>query len=237
MNDILKVIGINSKGYGTFPKLIAQDLRLTIEAKGIYSYFCSYAGSGNIAFPSVSKILHDLNIGKTRYYKHFKLLIEFNYIKVEQVKDGTKFGHNVYELIQCINNEIPCNQNEYTEEKPCHRFGESENGESQNEDSNINNLNINNFKKEREKSIENELEKIFNDVEDASDTDYQNALDKLASSDGVKNVASWFRAVLMGEVSDRVMKEFAVQKSKDKPKTKKEIRSKEIADKYEKFYL
>ena len=50
--DVLKVIGIDSKGYGKIPKLVMQDHNLTIEAKAIYAYFASYAGAGTNAFPS-----------------------------------------------------------------------------------------------------------------------------------------------------------------------------------------
>jgi len=141
-SDFLKVIGINSKGYGLYPKLVAQDRRLTPEAKAIYAYFCSYAGSGNTAFPTVSKIIYDLVMGKNRYYKHFNLLIKYGYISVEQViGDKNKFGHNIYTL----NLEI----------SPCTCFGDTENGDTQNGDTNNNNLKNNNFNKK----IKNKKEK------------------------------------------------------------------------------
>ena len=44
--NILLVEGINAKGYGTIPKLVMKDRRLTAQAKAIYAYFCSYAGCG-----------------------------------------------------------------------------------------------------------------------------------------------------------------------------------------------
>ena len=44
--DVLKVIGIDSMGYGKIPKLVMQDRRLTPEAKCIYGYFASYAWIG-----------------------------------------------------------------------------------------------------------------------------------------------------------------------------------------------
>jgi hypothetical protein len=103
-SDILKVTGINSKGFGTFPKIVAKDRRLTIEAKSIYAYFCSYAGSGNSAFPTVKTIWYDLGIGDERYYRHFNLLVKYGYISVEKIRDEKgKFLHNIYTL----NTEIP----------------------------------------------------------------------------------------------------------------------------------
>lgn len=101
-NDILKTDGIQSKGFGIVPKLVMQDQRLTIQAKAIYAYFCSYAGNGTTAFPSRSKILFDLSISKDTYYKHFNLLKQYGYIKVEQTHQGGKLSRNVYTLMQVV---------------------------------------------------------------------------------------------------------------------------------------
>ncbi len=103
--DIIQVQGINSQGYGIIPKMVMQDKRLTIQAKAIYGYFCSYAGAGKTAFPKRSKIMYDLNISKDSYYKHFNLLKECRYIEVTQEKDKDGFfDRNIYTLIE----SIPC---------------------------------------------------------------------------------------------------------------------------------
>jgi hypothetical protein len=34
-------------GYGQIPKKVMMDKRLSVEAKAIYAYFCSYCGGGN----------------------------------------------------------------------------------------------------------------------------------------------------------------------------------------------
>lgn len=112
--DILKVAGINSKGYGSISKLAMTDGRLTIEAKGIYSYFCSFAGSGRQAFPKITKILSELGISKGRYYKHFKLLTDNGYIQVDQIHRGGRFSHNVYTLSA----DIPMPENAMPHPKP-----------------------------------------------------------------------------------------------------------------------
>lgn len=104
--DKIIMQGINSKGFGIIPKLVMQDRRLTIQAKAIYAYFCSYAGNGETAFPSRNKIFFDLGIKKQAYYKHFNLLKEYGYIEVEQVRESGKFKHNIYTIVQIIN--APC---------------------------------------------------------------------------------------------------------------------------------
>lgn len=98
VSDILQVEGINSKGFGTIPKLVMQDRRLTIQAKAIYAYFCSYAGAGKTAFPSRNKILYDLRISPTAYYKHFNLLKEYGYVMCYQERTNGSFTRNVYTL-------------------------------------------------------------------------------------------------------------------------------------------
>lgn len=138
--NILEVQGINAKGFGIIAKLVMLDQRLTIEAKAIYSYFSAYAGNGTSAFPSVDKIVHDLCISKTRYYNHFKLLIECGYITVRQNRqESKKFNNNIYTLVS--NPKKPCTSFEDTVEKPCTSFEYTGN-----EDTNINNTtkNINN---------------------------------------------------------------------------------------------
>ena len=131
--NILEVQGIHAKGFGTIPKIVMQDRRLTIEAKAIYAYFCSYAGSGSTAFPSVNKIVYDLNITHKRYYKHFDLLKDYGYVTVTPNRaEGNKFANNIYTLI--FNpvakvekeEEKPCSQNDHTE-KPYSHFAHTEN--------------------------------------------------------------------------------------------------------------
>jgi hypothetical protein len=117
-NNVLIVEDINSKGYGIIPKIVMQDKRLTIEAKAIYAYFCSYAGAGSQAFPSVAKIMFDLTIKKDRFYKHLKILKESGYISSEQKKGKGKFTNSIYTLISKVNLQCPDNANtkiSYTE--------------------------------------------------------------------------------------------------------------------------
>jgi len=100
-SDVLVVQGRMTLGYGIIPKLPMQDTRLTIEAKAIYSYICSYAGAGSASFPSRDKMLADLQISKDRFYKHFDLLKKHGYIEVSKSngRDG-KFANNIYTLIE-----------------------------------------------------------------------------------------------------------------------------------------
>ena len=147
--NILEVKGIHAKGFGTIPKIVMQDRRLTIEAKAIYAYFCSYAGAGSTAFPSVNKIIYDLNMNKDTYYKHLDVLKDCGYVTVTPNRaEGNKFDNNIYTLI--FNpvakvekeEEKPCSQNDHTE-KPYSHFAHTENDHTNIINNTINN-NINN---------------------------------------------------------------------------------------------
>jgi hypothetical protein len=100
--DILRIEGINAKGFGSIPKIVMKDRRLPIHAKAVYAYFCSYAGAGNQAFPGREIILNDLQISKDFYYKNLKLLKDCDYIRVKrEMGKGGKFGRNIYTLVPC----------------------------------------------------------------------------------------------------------------------------------------
>lgn len=166
ITTLLEIEGVNAKGFGTIPKILMQDQRLSIESKAIYSYFCSYAGNGTQAFPKVEKIIYDLQISKDRYYKHLKPLKKYGYIKTKQIKSNGKFFKNIYTLVinpieiieddkandkkpKKVDNTTktpPCPQNNDTgkiEELPCPENSYSENAYTQDLDTNINSLDIN----------------------------------------------------------------------------------------------
>ena len=100
MDNVLKIQGINSKGYGIISKLVMQDRNLSRNAKCIYAYFCSFAGTGTTAFPSVKKICYDLNFSDDRTYRtHLNQLINFGYITVNKTRSKNgKFDKNIYIL-------------------------------------------------------------------------------------------------------------------------------------------
>lgn len=99
MTDKIKGLPINSKGYGTIPKLVMQDRRLNIVSKAIYAYLNSFAGAGDSCFPSLVKMSYDLCISKGTLQKYLKELVDYGYIEVEQIKINGKFASNVYTLL------------------------------------------------------------------------------------------------------------------------------------------
>lgn len=102
VTDILKVNGINAKGFGVIAKLVMLDRRLTRSAKSIYSYFRSFAGNGTTAFPSIEKICYDLNFNtEDTLRKHRDLLVICGYMDIKRERTGKgKFKRNVYSFIE-----------------------------------------------------------------------------------------------------------------------------------------
>lgn len=101
--NIVSAEGIYKNGFGTVSKLILGDKSLSIGAKGLYCYICSYAGSGNTAFPYRSRICEELNISEKTYQKYTKELIDKEYIDKKQIKNGTQFGYNLITIKNTIN--------------------------------------------------------------------------------------------------------------------------------------
>ena len=144
---------ILSNGYGLYPRLVARDKDLTIEAKAIYAYLVSFAGNNNVCFPSRDLILSELGTSKDRFYKHMKLLKDKGYIKVHKKREGKNFSNNVYEII-LDKRDIQCPG-----------FKDTENKDTNN--NSLNNNNINN-------SIYIDKEKLPNKLKEFSKLYEQN---------------------------------------------------------------
>lgn len=141
-NDILRGIPINSKGFGTIPKLVMQDQNLGITAKALYAYFSSYSGAGDVCFPTIKKICSDLKISRDTFNKYLKQLIDSGYLFKEQVRKQGKFSHNVYSFCREIS---PRQKSTVAEISGDGIFG-ADNVGADGLDANINNIKKNIFK-------------------------------------------------------------------------------------------
>lgn len=95
--NVLVFDNIFSRGYGFSPQVLTRLPQLSIEAKGLYSYFSSFAGQGGVAFPSTQTILKETNISKNRFYKYRDELEAWGFITVEV--ENTRHGRRtVYHL-------------------------------------------------------------------------------------------------------------------------------------------
>ncbi|MCI9509204.1 MAG: hypothetical protein HFF10_05575 [Angelakisella sp.] len=98
-SDMLVFENAAAHGFGTIPKLVMLDPQLTPQAKAIYAYFASFAGTGTTAFPHRTTIMRELRIASVEtYYRHFNQLVEQGYLSVEQRKADGRFDYCVYRL-------------------------------------------------------------------------------------------------------------------------------------------
>ncbi|AVH47423.1 DnaD domain protein [Staphylococcus haemolyticus] len=95
MSDNLKS---NVSGFGLVFKHVFKDENLDIEALGLYSYLCAYAGADKTSFPSVSLICKDLKISERRFKKYRKQLEDSGYLKVERKRTDKGFSNNIYTI-------------------------------------------------------------------------------------------------------------------------------------------
>ena len=85
-------------GYGLVFKSVLKRNDIDAEAKALYSYLSSYAGSDTKAFPGVSLICHDLNFSEKRFQKYRKQLEDAGVITIERKRTNNGFSKNIYTI-------------------------------------------------------------------------------------------------------------------------------------------
>lgn len=91
-------IFVHDTGYGLIQKSVMRNKSLSIEAKAIYGYIASFAGTSMKAYPSVELICAELNISEKRFRKYRKELVELGYLTIERQRLEKGFSKNIYNL-------------------------------------------------------------------------------------------------------------------------------------------
>ena len=160
----LQSTSILSDGYGLIPKKISRDKALTMEAKAIYGYLASFAGTGGYCYPSKELMISELGTTEKRFNKNIKILKEHGYIKVHKRRKGNRNDSNLYELLMDIR-DIEIAKKEFdTSRFDSGQFDRVQNDSGQfdsvqNDPPNINSLNsnsINNNSSKNSKYIDKE---------------------------------------------------------------------------------
>lgn len=94
----LRYRGLKAHGYGSLPRSVMMDEHLSVKAKGLYAYLCSYCGGGDCAFPRKDDIVFHLGISEPTYYKALNQLKDAGYLEVAQRKEKGRFAVNDYFL-------------------------------------------------------------------------------------------------------------------------------------------
>lgn len=96
--NFISTTELYKEGYGIIAKKAMRDKNLSVEAKAIYSYICSFAGAGATSFPGVSLMLNELGISEKRFYTHRKQLIENGYISIIKQRKNNRADRNLYTI-------------------------------------------------------------------------------------------------------------------------------------------
>lgn len=76
-----------------------RDQRISIKAKAVYAYLCSYAGNKDYAYPTIELICKDLKINRDSCFKYIKELKECGYVEIEKHRTSqSRFNNNIYRL-------------------------------------------------------------------------------------------------------------------------------------------
>ena len=108
-------------GYGSMPRLVSQDPKISIKAKGLFGYISVFASTRGEAFPSRDKILKDLGVNKDSYGKYLRELTDAKYITTSRVREGGKLGTTMFQINMFPDDaDIPCPKNPTTvDDAPC----------------------------------------------------------------------------------------------------------------------
>lgn len=101
IQHVLRVQGVKARGFGVYPKIVAQDPSISVHAKAVYAFFCSLTGRGDTVFPCRDTILRSLRMGRDTYYAALHELEEYGYITIEQEEKpqgSTQFTRNIYTI-------------------------------------------------------------------------------------------------------------------------------------------
>jgi hypothetical protein len=105
MDAVIQFEGtIYEQGYGLIAQQVMRDKSLPKQAKLIYSYMCSFAGTSKngerTAFPSVALQCNELDMTEGTYYKWRKYLVDRGLIKItKQRQERAKFDRNIYSIL------------------------------------------------------------------------------------------------------------------------------------------
>lgn len=118
--------GIVRAGYGTIPKSLMTDRRLSAKAKAIYAYLASFCGAGVVAFPLQKTMLYHLGITKKTLISKMAELTKFGYITVvQQRQEDNRFGRNEYTLEEFPTQPMEVGDDPPDDSFPCGNFSDT----------------------------------------------------------------------------------------------------------------
>ncbi len=77
---------------------VMRNPNISAEAKAIYAYLASIAGTGNICYPSIETMQREMCMSKNRLTKYMGQLIAAGVVEKVRERNGNIYGRNIYML-------------------------------------------------------------------------------------------------------------------------------------------
>ena len=77
---------------------VMRNPNITAEAKAIYAYLSSIAGTGNTCYPSIDTMQREMCMSKNRLMKHMSQLIATGVVEKVRERNGNIYGRNIYKI-------------------------------------------------------------------------------------------------------------------------------------------
>lgn len=77
---------------------VMRNPNISAEAKAIYAYLASIAGTGNTCYPSIDTMQREMCMSKNRLTKHMGQLIAAGVVEKVRERNGNIYGHNIYKI-------------------------------------------------------------------------------------------------------------------------------------------
>ena len=128
--SLLLHTGIKSLGYGIISKLIMTS-DISIRAKALYAYLCSYAGASGCACPGKELAAFHLHVSKNSLTSYFKELTSAGYIISKQRRVGGRLGVCDYYIAETTDDGISLQPKFSESQTPRTKISESQNSDTQ----------------------------------------------------------------------------------------------------------
>ncbi|MCR4441876.1 MAG: helix-turn-helix domain-containing protein [Peptococcaceae bacterium] len=98
---------IYEHGYGLLAKKVMTDPSISINAKALYAYIISFAGTTETAWPGRTKICNDLGLSKERFSKCLKELVSAGFILAERERgEKGRLGGYIYTVVVVVEKNV-----------------------------------------------------------------------------------------------------------------------------------
>lgn len=92
----------SDSGYGIVTRAVMRRDDLSLRAKTVYAYLCSFAGAIGICYPTQELMCHELHITKPTLQRAIQELINAEIISKKVQRKRGRFANTVYTILRAI---------------------------------------------------------------------------------------------------------------------------------------